>query len=120
MSLCSRPSTRSYLLLINYLLKMSSYLCHPCIPPRRYLISVVLVFSSGRDLISVTLAFIQDEILSRSSWSSHQGEILSRSPWPSLKTRSYLGRLGLLIRSRSYLSHADLNLTRDHILVDMA
>src|SRR3954470_2101391 len=64
--------------------------------PRRYSSRVVLVFSSGRDLISVTLAFIQDEILSRSPWSSHQGEILSRSPWPSPKTRSYLGRLGLL------------------------
>ena len=54
----------------------------------------------------------QGEILSRSS---HQGEILSRSPWPSSKTRSYLGRLGLLIRARSYLGHPGLHPRRDLI-----
>src|SRR5436190_10603682 len=87
---------RFYLGRLVLFIRARSYLGHPGLHSRRDLISVVLVFSSGRDLISVTLSFIQDEILSRSSWSSHQGEILSRSPWPSTKTRSYLGRLGLL------------------------
>src|SRR4051812_17852646 len=91
------PKTRSYLGRLGLYIRVRSYLGHPGLHPRRDLISIALVFSSGRDLISVTLAFIQDEILSRSPWSSHQGEILSRSPWPSSKTRSYLGRLGLVI-----------------------
>src|SRR3954470_10398826 len=70
--------------------------------PRRYSSWVVLVYSPGG-------------IPRGWSWFFHQGEILSRSPWPSSKTRSYLGRLGLLIRVRSYLGHPSLLPRRDLI-----
>src|SRR5438445_548528 len=48
---------RSYLGHRGLLIRMRSYLGHPGLHPRRDLISVTLVFTSGRDLISVTLAF---------------------------------------------------------------
>src|SRR5204863_5217650 len=113
------PNAISFLSHLCPLLRARSYLGHPGLHPRRDLISLTSLLTSGRDLISVTLAFTQGEILSRSPWSSHQGEILSRSPWPSPKARSYLGHLGLLARARSYLAHQGLPPVQDLISVTL-